>query len=513
MTIKQVMCVILVSSFYNVCAQNSKQVKEIVNDQHSTIGVKEKKNTGHTLHPDAQWYPEAGLGLFLHWGISSVKAMNISWPMIPGRALAKQKLTAEERERIIREKDFNLTGKIEITPNEYFSMAKDFNPKDYNPEKWAKAAKDNGFKYIVLTTKHHEGFAMWPSNYGDFNTKTYMGGQDLLADYVNACRKYGLKIGFYYSGGDWWFEKDYKNFMYYKVPRVNPEFPALDADLNVRKKDTRTNADIERFHNEYRKLVRGQITELLTNYGKIDLLWFDGAPNIPNASATITMEEIKNLQPGIVVNPRFHGKGDFKTYERVLKINTVSKQWAEFCDTWNGYWPYVEAEYRSNGYVLADFVKCRALGINYLIGFGPMASGDFPSVAYKNMNVIGKWLKKNGKSIEGTKPLTTNEVCSVYATAKANVRYLYVSRKFNVEKDDGDFNKTNNNQWNVGKYDRDMLPAEDEIITLKGVSQPSSVRLLASNKKLEFEYINNEVIVKLPSNLRTKLVDVIEIVL
>ena len=152
------------------------------------------------MDPGAQWYPDAGFGLFIHFGIASVRAMNISWPMIPGRALAAKEITdPTERDRITSTGDWNLDGKPNaITPNEYWSMAKrDFNPTDYNPDLWIKAAKDAGFTYAVLTTRHHEGFALWPSAYGDFNTKTYMGGRDLVKiPFVEACRKYGLaKVG------------------------------------------------------------------------------------------------------------------------------------------------------------------------------------------------------------------------------------------------------------------------------------------------------------------------------
>src|SRR5947207_11832513 len=106
--------------------------------EHDMIGAGKETATSHTTHPDAQWYPDAGFGLFIHWGLASVKSMNISWPMIPGRALANKRIDdPAERERIIREGDWNLTGKPNgITPNEYFALAKDFNPQSYDPDKW-----------------------------------------------------------------------------------------------------------------------------------------------------------------------------------------------------------------------------------------------------------------------------------------------------------------------------------------------------------------------------------------
>src|SRR3954453_23589320 len=128
--------------------------------EHGMIGVGAESNAGHTSHPDAQWYPDASFGLFIHWGLASVKAMNISWPMIPGRPLAAKRIDdPAERERFVREEDWNLNGKPNsIRPNEYWAMAKDFNPPSYDPDKWLRAAKEAGFTYAVLTTRHHEGF-------------------------------------------------------------------------------------------------------------------------------------------------------------------------------------------------------------------------------------------------------------------------------------------------------------------------------------------------------------------
>src|SRR2546421_8706406 len=162
--------------------------------EHDMIGAGKEEARSHTMHPDAQWYPDAGFGLFIHWGVSSVKAMNISWPMIPGRALAAKRIDdPAERERIIKEGDWNLNGKPNsITPNQYWEMAKSFNPQKYDPEKWCKAAKEAGFTYVVLTTRHHEGFALCLSAFGAFATKNYRGGRELLKPYVAARGNHGL---------------------------------------------------------------------------------------------------------------------------------------------------------------------------------------------------------------------------------------------------------------------------------------------------------------------------------
>lgn len=469
-----------------------KQAKE----EHSMINVKEDKNVGHTLHPDAQWYPDAGLGLFIHWGLASVKNMDISWPMIPGRALGDKKLDSLELLRVVREKDYNLNGKPPaITPSEYWAMAKDFNPQNYNPELWIKAAKEAGFQYVVLTTRHHEGFALWPSVYGDFNTKNFMGGKDLLKPYVDACRKYGLKVGFYYSPPDWHFDRDYMSFIYGKAYTTNPGLPKVDADLNPRT-TKHSEEEIKQHHAAYAAMVKGQVEELLTRYGKIDLLWFDGKPPIPNGNEAITQEEIRKLQPGIVINPRLHGKGDFITFERNPPKQDPGDTWAEFCNTWTNSWANSNTQpMRSNAFVLGQFVAARAWGVNYLLGVGPTSDGIFPQQVYDNMKVVGGWMKANGRSVQHVQQLPANETASVPATAKANYRFLFVIPEFK----DG------------GKYDADRLPARDEILTLKTSAKPKSISLMGSGKKLNFTYNDNQISIQLPASLRTNLVDVVQI--
>ena len=448
----------------------------------------------HTLHPDAQWFPEAGLGLFIHWGISSVKAMNISWPMVPGRALAKERITDPlERDRIIRESDYNLDGKPpEITPNQYWEMAKDFNPQRYDPEKWLKAAKEAGFIYAVLTTRHHEGFALWPSAYGGFNTSNYMGGRDLVKPFVEACRHTGVKVGLYYSPPDWHFDRDYMSFLYSGARRLNPEFPALDADLKPRT-TKKSSTELHRHQEEYAALVKGQVEELLSRYGKIDLLWFDGKPAIPNASQCITIERIRELQPGIVINGRLHGHGDFTTYERKLTTDKVSRDWAELCNPWTSSWSYMDIPFRANGNVLAEFVTCRALGINYLLGVGPMASGELCDGIYENMAVVADWMKKNGAAVHNTHPLPTGESASVPATASNSARFLFALPLFKEGH----------------AYDKDLLPPVSHSLTLKGIVKPTAVKLLGGDAPLKYIYENGVVTISLPASQRTKLVDVV----
>ncbi len=459
----------------------------VVASEHSQIGNIKEKMGLHTAHPDAQWFPDAGLGLFLHWGISSVIGMNISHPMVVGRPLEKKRIAdPEERARIVREQDYYLNGKKpEITPDDYFKLAESFSPREYHPEKWLAKVKDAGFKYVVLTAKHHEGFAMWPSKYGSFNTKNYMGGRDLIGEFVAACHKLDLKVGLYYSGPDWYFDRDYMSFMRSRAYKINPEFPQLGTDLLPRER-THTKAEKEAHYAKFLEMVNGQVEELLSNYGKIDVIWFDGKPSIPNSyrKKLVTKERIRELQPGIVINPRMHGKADYITFERHLPetIEMPKGQWAEFCNPWNGTWPYTKRNYKPLNNILNDLLRCRANGINYLLGFGPMGNGDLAPDAYKNMKLLEKWMNANSESVYAVKPLPEGEVSSVLASSKGGVRYLY------------------------------LPPSNKDItVTLRGVTRPVSVAFLKNNESVPFEWKEKVLSFIVQGKDRSQYYDVVKI--
>jgi alpha-L-fucosidase len=449
----------------------------------------------HTAHPDAQWFPDAALGLFLHWDPASVKGQNIGWSVIPGRKIAakKEPLPQEEVQRIVRESDYNLDGKPwPITPAEYWSWARDFKPAQYNPDKWLKAARAAGFEYAVLTTKHHNGFALWPSKYGDFNTKNFMGGRDIVKEFVEACRRNNIKVGLYFSGPDWHFDREYNNFLYHG--NEHPEVPALDENLRPRT-ITHTAAEKAAHQKAYAEMVKGQIEELLTGYGRIDVLWFDGKPAVPDAEKLVTAEHIRALQPGIVINPRLHGNGDYVTYERTLALAKKATGWAEFCNTWTNNWSYVPQPFRANGFVLGQLAQSRALGVNYLLGIGPMPNGDLEPESYANMAVVQGWMKTNGVAIKEARPLADAETASVPATAAGSTRYLFALPKF----------KGNS------MYEKDLLPPADETLTLTGTGRPASVTMLGDASAVPFTFENGTATIVLPASKRTTLVDVVKI--
>ncbi len=189
--------------------------------------------------PGAQWFPSASLGLFLHWGIHSMIGAQPSWNMI---------------------KDYKWGGEYH-SRQDYYDQANHFAPGNYF-EKYLSAAREAGFKYAVLTTRHHDGYALWPSRYG-IGVKQYMGGRDLVREYVDACHKTGMRVGFYFSPQDWHYP-GYRPDTEWDVATWGKRGPVQDSVQNRK--------DFEKFF----AYVIAQLEELLTNYGRVDVLWLDG---------------------------------------------------------------------------------------------------------------------------------------------------------------------------------------------------------------------------------------------
>ena len=462
--------------------------------EHAQIGFVEDNKASYkrTEHPDAQWFPDAGFGMFIHFGIPSVKQIDLSWPMIAGMKIAQFKLDSSDVKKVMASGDYFIRNNCKddntcVIPVEYWEQAKYFNPTNYKPEEWAKAAKAAGMKYMVFTTRHHDGFSLWPSKYGNFSTKNYMGGKDLIKPYVEACRKYGLKVGLYYSGSDWYFNKDYQNFMYYKVEKMYPNIPKLDENLKVRTIE-KSEAEKQAHYEAVAAYIKGQVTELLTDYGKIDMIWFDGAPDIPKGNKAwakcITMKEIHALQPGILVSPRFFGYGDFKTFEANLP-KQVKKQtgWAEFCSTvaqWT--WAITKVPLKTTPALLAEFIQSRSLNMNYLLNFGPTKEGVINADMTNRLTEIANWMKVNGASLTDCTALSDAETATVYATAKKQHRYLFL-----------------------------LSDKKYENIQLTGTEEVKTVTLLATGRKVNYSFENGKLTILEKDVTRTALADVLDV--
>lgn len=316
-----------------------------------------------TSHPDAQWFPQANMGLFMHWGIHSVAGIQPSWAMI---------------------RDYPHAGTDRYPRERYYGLASSFDPTNYDPERWLSAASRAGFDYAVLTTKHHDGYTLWPSDEAVIGTHTDMDGRDLLEPFVEACRKCDMKVGFYYSFADWAW----------------PGFPVNDVDFDHNRRgehpDMPAEEEEQQFHSFY-EYTRSQLRELLTEYGQIDLLWFDGVgwrDRSPEELRSVeTIEWIRSLQPGIVINNRWGKVGDYVTPECHFPESEPG-QWWETCMVSNGHWGY------NPGNPLPELDwwverrdRCNRWGGNFLPNVGPAPDGTMPDDFYERCRELEEYGK------------------------------------------------------------------------------------------------------------------------
>lgn len=294
-----------------------------------------------------------------------------------------------------------------IQPEDYKKYFDRFDPDLFDAKEWAKKAKAAGMKYAVLTTKHHEGFCLFDSKYTDYKITNTPFGRDLVKEFVEAFRAEGLKIGFYYSLLDWHhpeFTIDRLHPM-----RIRPEAMELNKNRDMTK---------------YAEYMRNQVTELLSNYGKIDILWFDFSytkedwkanPNFPHGKGKNDWESEKliatarALQPEIIIDNRADIEQDlwtpeqFQVEEWIKHHETGELVTWEACQTFSGSWGYYRDEHtwKSPEQLIALLIKSVALGGNLLMNVGPTARGCFDHRADSALEAYAKWMKYNSRSIYG----------------------------------------------------------------------------------------------------------------
>ena len=331
----------------------------------------------------AQWFPGASFGLFIHWGIHSVTGTDPSWSMLKHVPW--------------------LNEANPVSPERYYRLAEEFNPGNYDPDKWVLAAKEAGFRYVVITAKHHDGYCLWPTNYGRYNTKQQMGGRDLLRPLVEACRRHGMRIGFYFSPRDW----------------SNPDYPLPYKDYDYKqsiKGNRYPDGENQRRYDAFFRYTVGQLSELLTRYGRIDEIWFDGIawPGV-NTYDEKLHAWLRALQPDIIINPRWETNdatrtfGDFHTEEIAWRKRMAEGrpykpgEWWEFNETWSGHWGYSPGSpFRDLDQVVAALVYARSYGGNYLPDIGPQPDGEMRPGFYRECAKLGRWMEKNRESVIGT---------------------------------------------------------------------------------------------------------------
>lgn len=288
---------------------------------------------------------ENKFGMFIHWGIYA--------------------LTELQDQAIAR---YNMDR------GEYEALKDRFDPTEYDPEEWVLLAKRAGMKYICFTTKHHDGFCMWDTKYTDYNVMNTPYGRDVLKMLADACQKHGMLLSLYYSNPDWHYEFGYNPSSTHQWRAVNTEHP------NVEK---------------YREYVKNQITELLTNYGKIYTFYWDIPPKVLDPSLN---ELVRRLQPGIYINDRGWDTGDFSTPEREYKSvnSTRFTRMTEACNSVGEQsWGYRrEEDFYSIRHLTSSIDRIMAMGGSYLLNVGPTPAGTIAKEYAERIEKVGDWYNR-----------------------------------------------------------------------------------------------------------------------
>ena len=328
-----------------------------------------------------RWWQEARFGMFIHWGLYSIPASG-EWVM------SEKEMTVEEYHK-------------------YFEL---FNPVDYDPKKWVRAAKRAGMKYIVLTAKHHDGFCLFDTAYTEYKSTNTKIGRDLVKEFVEACREEDIRVGIYFSLIDW----------------SHPDFPKYgDRQHPMRNNAAYKNEKIN-FDN-YLTFMHNQVREIVTNYGKLDLLWFDFSYDElcgEKWKATDLINMVRKYQPDVIIDNRLEGSGedhgslvtgkptvysgDFVSPEQIIPTKGVTDingnllPW-ELCATMNNHWGYCnyDFEFKPAEMIIRKLVECVSKGGNIILNVGPDARGNIPNESLDILGEIGEWMDKNSESIYG----------------------------------------------------------------------------------------------------------------
>ena len=295
-------------------------------------------------------------------------------------------------------------GKIPVA--EYRKYAKQFNPVKYDPDAWVRLAKEAGMKYIVITSKHHDGFALFDSKVTDWDVVDATPyGRDLLEPLAEACRRHGIKLGFYYSQAqDWNHPGGAANRKLAKDSIDSPDAATIDA--YTKKHHGHWDPAQEGSMDEYIKNIAApQVKEILTNYGDIAVLWWD-TPTDMTVERADMLQPLINLQPGIITNNRLGGgyRGDIETPEQHIPSTGFPNRDWETCMTMNDTWGYksYDNNWKSTETLIRNLVDIASKGGNYLLNVGPTAEGEIPQPSIERLKAIGAWMKINGASIYET---------------------------------------------------------------------------------------------------------------
>jgi len=337
--------------------------------------------------PRMQWWKDAKFGMFIHWGIYSVPAGK--WG---------DKTTYGEW----------IMHSAKIPRAEYAALAKQFNPTGFNAEEWVRLAKDAGQKYIVITSKHHDGFAMFGSKADPYNiVDATPFKRDILKELAEACRKQDMKLGFYYSQAQDWYH------------------PGGAVSGNVEWDETHK-GDMAKYVDE---IAIPQVKEILSNYGDVAVLWWDTPTNMTKEMAQ-RLADLTKPYPNLITNNRLGAGmgGDLETPEQFVPATGFPGRNWEVCMTMNGHWGYNawDDRWKSTTDLLRKLIDIVSKGGNFLLNVGPNAYGIIPEVCQQNLREMGDWLKLNGEAIYATQASPFPFLSWGRATQKGQKLYLHV---------------------------------------------------------------------------------------
>ena len=336
------------------------------------------------------WFDRARFGMFVHWGHSSAQGVELSWPMVGG--------------------NFALPQCTSLSVADYHASAETFDPQAWDARDLARRARRLGMRYAVITAKHHDGFAMYHTKTSDFSIEHTPFGRDVVREFLDAVRDEGLRAGVYFSLADW----------------HHPDYPAFhddDRPYALGRRPTPAPEQWERFT----QVMFAQVRELLTEYGPIDVLWFDGGWERKRAQwkADDLAAMARELQPGILINDRLPGHGDFATPEQFVPAHPPERRW-ETCMTLNESWGYnaTDHEWKSARRVIHTLCEVAGRGGNLLLNVGPMGDGRLQPEAINRLDAVERWIARNGESIIDTEPGL--EASQVYGASTRRGDTVYV---------------------------------------------------------------------------------------
>ncbi len=343
---------------------------------------------GQSKPDKMDWWKEAKFGLFIHWGVYSVPA-----GVYDGKDIAG-----------IGEWIMN-RGKIPTA--RYQAYAKQFNPVKYDPEAWVKMAKDAGMKYLVITSKHHDGFALFNTKASKWNVvEATPYGKDLLKPLADACHKHGIKLGFYYSQAQDW---------------NNPGGAASGGHW-----DKAQDGSMDEYID---KVAVPQVKEILSNYGQVDILWWDTPTDMTKERADKFLPVIAKY-PNLITNNRLGGgySGDTETPEQFVPATGFPGRNWETCMTMNDTWGYKSKDnnWKPTSEIIRTLIDIVSKGGNYLLNVGPTSEGLIPQPSVERLSEVGKWMKTNGEAIYGTTASPFSYLPWGRCTQKGNKLYLHV---------------------------------------------------------------------------------------